>query len=452
LPYFINTIEAYNFKSFEKLAIKFNRLNILVGANASGKSNFITLFKFLKDISLFGLEDALVIHGGIESIQNMRLTGEKAKEVCIKIGLISTKEDSSRVPVQVSIDEKMTFITVTPLEITYQFKLSVTRKTHYHISYERADFKVKFLEMDLRREKKKGFEPGIIGEGNLSFTFDEAGKFQYEPLLISCSGKKLSLDKSDIFMFLARRDQNEIIMKGRKDLAFCHNIFQFDQRVRDIRFYSNLTAVISSTLSNIGIFDIDPRLSKKSILTSGKAELESDGSNLPTVLYSILRQRKNVDKMATLLNDILPFIEKVSVDKLSDRSFLTCLKEKGYRYGLPAPFISDGTINIIALLTVLYFHKKSITLLEEPERNIHPKLLIRILDMMKDVSTRMDKQLIITTHNPTVVKSAGIDNLLLISRKDGFSEITRPSTSEKVKSFLAEEIGIDELFIKNLLG
>lgn len=77
------------------------------------------------------------------------------------------------------------------------------------------------------------------------------------------------------------------------------------------------------------------------MLTSGKSELEPDGSNLPAVLYSITRHHKNVNKLAMLLNDVLPFIEGVSVEKLSDRSFLTCLKEKGYQYGLPAPFISD---------------------------------------------------------------------------------------------------------------
>lgn len=73
------------------------------------------------------------------------------------------------------------------------------------------------------------------------------------------------------------------------------------------------------------------------------------------------------------------------------------------------------------------------------------------MDMMRDVSFRMDKQLIVTTHNPAVVKSAGINNLLLISRKDGFSEIIKPVENERVKLFLKHEIGLDDLFIKNLL-
>jgi len=53
-------------------------------------------------------------------------------------------------------------------------------------------------------------------------------------------------------------------------------------------------------------------------------------------------------------------------------------------FALPAFLISDGTINIIALLVALYFEKKPLAIIEEPERNIHPYLISRVVDMMKD--------------------------------------------------------------------
>lgn len=70
--------------------------------------------------------------------------------------------------------------------------------------------------------------------------------------------------------------------------------------------------------------------------------------------------------------------------------------------------------------------------------------------MMKDASER--KQIIITTHNPEIVKYAGIENILLISwDTDGFSTITRPSEKKELKSFLENEMGIEELYVQNLL-
>ncbi len=71
--------------------------------------------------------------------------------------------------------------------------------------------------------------------------------------------------------------------------------------------------------------------------------------------------------------------------------------------------------------------------------------------MMKDASKK--KQIIITTHNPEIVKYADIDDLYLMSRnKEGYSTVENPGDSETVKTFMKNEIGIEELYIQNLLG
>jgi predicted ATP-dependent endonuclease of OLD family len=69
---------------------------------------------------------------------------------------------------------------------------------------------------------------------------------------------------------------------------------------------------------------------------------------------------------------------------------------------------------------------------------------------MKDASIK--KQIIVTTHNPEMVKNADLENILLVSRdKDGFSTISRPAEKEEVKTFLKNEIGIEDLYVQNLL-
>jgi len=89
--------------------------------------------------------------------------------------------------------------------------------------------------------------------------------------------------------------------------------------------------------------------------------------------------------------------------------------------------------------------------IEEPERNIHPYLISRLVEMLKDAAR--NKQIIITTHNPEMVKNANIDDILLISRDaEGFSRISRPASKQEIQDFLESEIGIEELFIQNLLG
>jgi predicted ATPase len=71
--------------------------------------------------------------------------------------------------------------------------------------------------------------------------------------------------------------------------------------------------------------------------------------------------------------------------------------------------------------------------------------------MMKEAAEK--KQVMVTTHSTEVVKYATLDDILLISRdSEGYPVISRPGDKEEVKAFLENEIGIEELYVQNLLG
>ncbi len=69
----INKIKISNFKSFKHLDVELGKFNVFVGANASGKSNFIQSFKFLRDMKNHGLDNAISIQGGIEYLRNINI-------------------------------------------------------------------------------------------------------------------------------------------------------------------------------------------------------------------------------------------------------------------------------------------------------------------------------------------------------------------------------------------
>ena len=179
-------------------------------------------------------------------------------------------------------------------------------------------------------------------------------------------------------------------------------------------------------MEDIAIYDFDPKLPKKAMPITAKAELEEDGSNLAIVLKRIMEDESAKRNFANLLQDLLPFVVDLDVERFADKSLLFSLREKfAENKPVPASFISDGTINVAALIVALYFEKKPVAIFEEPERNVHPHLISRIVGMMKEASQR--KQVIVTTHNPEVVKNADIADVHLVSRDaDGFSTITKP--------------------------
>ncbi|MYH63339.1 MAG: ATP-binding protein [Caldilineaceae bacterium SB0675_bin_29] len=107
---------------------------------------------------------------------------------------------------------------------------------------------------------------------------------------------------------------------------------------------------------------------------------------------------------------------------------------------------------MIALVVALFFQKqKRFAIFEEPERHLHPKLISGLMELVKEASEK--RQILLTTHNPEVVRYTDIENVLLVSRdKSGFSRIVKPANSQLVRTFLENELGVEELFVDNLLG
>ena len=67
----LSKIEIKNFKTFKDVSVEFNNSNLLIGSCASGKSNFVEIFDFLKELSQ-DFERAFRKHGGAY-IQNLNL-------------------------------------------------------------------------------------------------------------------------------------------------------------------------------------------------------------------------------------------------------------------------------------------------------------------------------------------------------------------------------------------
>ena len=69
----INQISIKNFKSIQDLNLQLLPLNILIGANGSGKSNFISFFKFLNNLYFQQLQNYVAEQAGAENILHFGL-------------------------------------------------------------------------------------------------------------------------------------------------------------------------------------------------------------------------------------------------------------------------------------------------------------------------------------------------------------------------------------------
>lgn len=317
----ITRIKVSNFKSFDELELDLRPLSVVVGANAAGKSNFLEIFRFLRDLAEHGPENAVSLQGGMEYLTNLK---------------VGSGRPFSGELVTMGVDSKFSL---------------------------------------------------LWGNGQVELEYDEDD------------------------------------------------------------FPNTLTLL----RDEIRIFDLDPRLSKRAIPLSGKADLESDGSNLALVLRRVLQEEGRSQTFIRLLKDALPFVDDLKVEHFVDKSLLIALRERYAEGYVPAAFLSDGTIHLLALILVLFFEDGNLVIIEEPERNLHPALISKVAGMLKDASRH--KQVIVTTHNPELVKHVDLEDLLLVHRdEEGFSRITRPAESAELKVFLENDLGVDELYVQNLLG
>src|SRR5437764_5696747 len=65
---FLRRVRIRGYKSIAFCDVTLEPLTILVGRNASGKSNFLDALAFLRDTMLLGVMEAVQRHGGISGV------------------------------------------------------------------------------------------------------------------------------------------------------------------------------------------------------------------------------------------------------------------------------------------------------------------------------------------------------------------------------------------------
>src|SRR3954463_2713169 len=75
-PPFLRRVRIRGYKSIAFCDVTLEPLTVLVGRNASGKSNFLDALAFLRDGVVLGAGEAVRLHGGVEAIRCRFLPGE----------------------------------------------------------------------------------------------------------------------------------------------------------------------------------------------------------------------------------------------------------------------------------------------------------------------------------------------------------------------------------------
>ncbi|MDW8120811.1 MAG: AAA family ATPase [Armatimonadota bacterium] len=419
----LKRLRIKNFKTFRSLDLSLDRLNVLIGANASGKSNLVQVFKFLSDISEQGLENAISLQGGVEFLRNLNIGAREPTEISLAME-----------PPTYRLRDPGRKLALSVREFKYDFQIRYKGRQRSGLGFAVGK---QTIEADLEISRAASPTDTVKPyQGVVSVSLDD-GKYDFD-LRLPSELESVRDKLLDLLFWSPSTAAKLPVREGRLLIDYRSDV------------PLSFLLAFEPPLKGIGVYDFEPKLLKSATPIAGKADLEPDANNLPIVLNEILRDREGRRRMQNLLRDLLPFISDLKVSLFADRTLLVMMKEVYSGLPIPASFLADGTLSILALLTAVYFSRKWLVVIEEPDRHIHPSLIRGVVEILKEACE--ETQIIITTHNPEVVKTAGLDHILLVSRdEEGYSTITRPRDKREVKIFLKNKIGLDELYVDGLL-
>jgi len=175
-----------------------------------------------------------------------------------------------------------------------------------------------------------------------------------------------------------------------------------------------------------------------------------DGGNLPWVIEDLRTRSPAI--YAEWLEHVrmaLPEIESIrSVQREEDKHRYLVVR---YSTGVDVPswVVSDGTLRFLALTLLAYLDSPgAVYLIEEPENGIHPRA---VEPLYQSLSSVYESQVLVATHSPIILGLVSLDDVLCFAKLDGATDVVSGSEHPALKDWKHEaDLGL--LFATGVLG
>jgi predicted ATPase len=177
--------------------------------------------------------------------------------------------------------------------------------------------------------------------------------------------------------------------------------------------------------------------------------LSKRGDNLPNVIQFLVEQHPDrLDTIFSILRQRVPRLEHVLAESMPDGRLLLQIKDAPFEQPILSRFASDGTLKMLAYLTVLYDPQPPQFIgIEEPENFLHPRLLPELGEECKKATEHT--QLLATTHSPFFLYATKPEEVRVLHRDtQGFTHATLASEIRGIQSFIAEGATMGDLWME----
>ena len=178
--------------------------------------------------------------------------------------------------------------------------------------------------------------------------------------------------------------------------------------------------------------------------------LSPTGDNLPNVIQYLKEDHpQRLESILQTLSRRIPRLEKVEASIMPNGQLLLQIKDAPFQEPILAKFASDGTLKMLAYLTILYDPSPPQLLgIEEPENHLHPRLLPALAEECRAATA--STQLMVTTHSPFFVDGLKPEEVWVLYRdENGFTQAKRTSAMQGVKEFIQNGALLGQLWMED---
>ena len=390
---FIRSIRLENILSYgpDTAELRLEPLNVLIGPNASGKSNLIDVLSILRAAPR-DLPEPIRRGGGTHE------------------WLWKGQDQLGPASVEVTVDHPQGIM---PL----RYRLSFTEMSHRFELWDEA--------VENERPQPGHQEPFFY--------------YRYQrgqPVL----NVRNETDTPGPPRYLQREDVHpeKSILSQRRDPDSYPELTYLASQFERIGFYRDWNTGPSAPF----------RLPQRPDLPRGS--LMESGMNLGLVLNDLQNRPPVKRKLLERMRVFYPYISNIETPIVGGAVEVS-FHEKGLAHSISAARLSDGSLRYLCLLAVLcHPDPHLVTCIEEPELGLHPDIIPEIAELLIKASER--SQIIVTTHSDILVDALTHipESVIICEKQDGATDLRRLN-SEQLRPWL-ERYRLGELWMSGEIG
>jgi len=344
----ISSFQIRNFKSYRDATLPLAPLTLLIGANASGKSNAIEAIRLLSLLSDGRrLEDVISeVQSSDDLIRGTSADLPHERGEPIVLGCELTSSGYNRLEIGIRLDGHGAVLDSEAISSTQGFDF-------YHLSDAASlhhDFRLVIPYAGGRREWST-----VVSNRQAVFPRLEA---------LASTSEGLIQEVADV---------------GRSFRTHLEKVAVFDPQPRRMRGYSH----------------------------EGELVLKEDGSNLSAVLHEICywpgQELAVLDFVSELPEQ--PFVAINFITTVRGDLMVRLTESYGGREeDRDAPVLSDGTLRVLGIAAALFSAEEGATIIiEEIDNGVHPSRAETLLRKIERVAKQRQLRVLLTTHNPALL-------------------------------------------------